>query len=291
MLDREEDGLLASVSEIAAARTSETEKSKEEHAGPRRNDERGAAERAQWRRRRRREKRGERRWRYAAQPWEPTAERASRAFHLASSSRPRLPPLSFSIFLLLSRTVRRSLFLRLFLSPPAYPADLLVRPASRTSLILLLFSSFARGRAITGRARFPSSLGILSISSLSSVHSPPPRPSPPSLPLDPRLVATGASVHIPAHTHTQIHTGAHIVPAENRAFFRARPRFLADFIPIPRNKLADDHGGICLPGNLSSPSTRPSSPDLLHHREQSRLFPPPLFLLHREMQQHPLVRA
>lgn len=40
-----------------------------------------------------------------------------------------------------------------------------------------------------------------------------------------------------------------IVPAQRTApfFERPAPRFLADFIPIPRNKLADDHGGICLP--------------------------------------------
>lgn len=39
---------------------------------------------------------------------------------------------------------------------------------------------------------------------------------------------------------------------EPRLFSNARLRFFADFIPIPRNKLAGDHGGICLPGNLSS---------------------------------------
>lgn len=68
-------------------------------------------------------------------------------------------------------------------------------------------------------------------------------------------------IYTQTHTHTN-HTGAHIVPAENRAFFRARPRFLADFIPIPRNKLADDHGGICLPGNLSSSPSPPPPPAL-----------------------------
>lgn len=135
MLDRE-DGLLASVSVIAAARASETEKSKEEHAGPRRNDERGAAERAQWRRRRRREKRGERRWRYAAQPWEPTAERASRAFHLASSSWPRLPPLSFSFYRAsLSFSVS---FCRLLHTPPTCSAARHRGPLSDSSPLFVV---------------------------------------------------------------------------------------------------------------------------------------------------------
>lgn len=53
-----------------------------------------------------------------------------------------------------------------------------------------------------------------------------------------------------AHIHPRPAPRA-LFPAEDRAFFRARPRFLADFIPIPRNKLASDHGGICLLDDLS----------------------------------------
>lgn len=78
--------------------------------------------------------------------------------------------------------------------------------------------------------------------------------------------------HMHIHTHTQhtSATGAHCSRGEPR-LFSCRPRFLADFIPIPRNKLADDHGGICLLDDLSS-FPRSLLPDLLHHREQTRLF-------------------
>lgn len=57
--------------------------------------------------------------------------------------------------------------------------------------------------------------------------------------------ATGAHAHIRAE--------AHCSRREPRLFSNAWPRFLADFIPIPRNKLADDHGGICLLGIYSLP--------------------------------------
>lgn len=59
------------------------------------------------------------------------------------------------------------------------------------------------------------------------------------------IAATGAHAHIRAE--------AHCSRREPRLFSNARPRFLADFIPIPRNKLADDHGGICLLGIYSLP--------------------------------------
>jgi len=55
-----------------------------------------------------------------------------------------------------------------------------------------------------------------------------------------------------SNTNAHMYGPRRIVPAGNRAFFRAR--FLADFIPIPRNKLAGDHGGICLPDDLFSPA-------------------------------------
>lgn len=205
----------------------------------------------------------------------------SRGNRLPSERAPRFPSRfiilaapAASLFLSLSRSIVSSLFLRLFLSPPAYPADLLgaVRHRGPLSDSSPLFVVCKEGNRRTSVFLLPLAS---SRSSLSRLVDSPPLPPSPSLP-DPRrcwpaIVATGAPVH--THTHTNMYSRpAHIVPAENRAFFRARPRFLADFIPIPRNKLADDHGGICLPGDLSSPSIRPSSPDLLHHREQSRLF-------------------
>lgn len=62
------------------------------------------------------------------------------------------------------------------------------------------------------------------------------------------IAATGA------HAYTyRIRAEAHCSRRKPRLFSNAWPRFLADFIPIPRNKLADDHGGICLLGDLSSP--------------------------------------
>lgn len=134
-----------------------------------------------------------------------------------------------------------------------------VRPASRTSLILLLFSSVARGGGESQDERFPPSLGILPIvfivlwTLLLHHHL--------LFSRSPSSVVGNRRYRCSTRTHTHTHTmprPAHIVPAENRAFFRARPRFLADFIPIPRNKLADDHGGICLLSDLSSPSLPPS---------------------------------
>lgn len=66
------------------------------------------------------------------------------------------------------------------------------------------------------------------------------------------IAATGAHAYV--HTYTRRTRRGALFPRRTAPFFeRARPRFLADFIPIPRNKLADDHGGICLLGDLFSP--------------------------------------
>lgn len=60
------------------------------HAGPRRGttEWRGVRRGGSARRLRRREKRGERRWRYAAQPWEPTAELSSPSHSIAAAAAP-----------------------------------------------------------------------------------------------------------------------------------------------------------------------------------------------------------
>lgn len=128
--------------------------------------------------------------------------------------------LSFSFY----RTVRQSLFLCLFLSPPAYPAG----PARLSgiedlSLILLLFSSFAR-KGIVGRAFSFSPWHPLD-RLYRLVDSPPPPPSP-SFP-DPRrcssaIVATGTLIYI--YTHTQVRT------RDRRTLFprRTAPFFVPD---------------------------------------------------------------
>jgi len=64
------------------------------------------------------------------------------------------------------------------------------------------------------------------------------------------IAATGAHVYV----HTLVPAEAHCSRREPRLFSNAWPRFLTDFIPIHRNKLADDHGGICLLGDLFFPA-------------------------------------
>lgn len=163
--------------------------------------------------------------------------------------------LSLSLSLSFHRAPSAPGSLSLSLSPSLSVASCIPRrPAARPSgiedlsLILLLFSSLARKGIAQRDERFPSSLGILSIlfivcrfSSTTTITS----SAPPSLPLDPRsrryrCIRTHTSTYIYIytyiHTHIHIHTnhtGAHIVPAENRAFFRARPRFLARFHSDP----------------------------------------------------------
>lgn len=133
-------------------------------------------------------------------------------------------------------------------SHPSPPLSLSLSHSLSRSIVI------PRGRESSGRADAFSllpSLGILPRSSLSSrgflllllFLLLPRDPSP--------IVATGArtrTTHV--CTHMYVHTDALFSRREPRLFSNARPRFLADFIPIPRNKLAGDHGGICLLDDL-----------------------------------------
>lgn len=85
------------------------------------------------------------------------------------------------------------------------------------------------------------------------------------------IAATGA--HAFVHTYTRRTRRGALFPRRTTPFFeRARPRFLADFIPIPRNKLADDHGGICLLGDLFFPLLSPFAPDLCCSLDARTIF-------------------
>lgn len=192
------------------------------HADPRRGtgQPRGRGERG-----------GERRWRYAAQPWEPTAARASR------------PPLSSPLLtsLLLFSFYRAGRACRLSLYRIGGQRNLFLLVGRRGPLLVAipLVVSPARGRGSPEQERFPSFVLVR----LDRLYRP--------VDFYPFFVGN-RRYRCTSNTNAHMYGPRRIVPAGNRAFFRAR--FLADFIPIPRNKLAGDHGGICLPDDLFSPA-------------------------------------